>query len=93
MASMNLKSAHCTVLENVMYVCSLILRILRQTLLGLTIPIKYDVLNVLHDGIGPWYSLLIGDILSKSACVTGEWPSQAIPGDLMQALLIHNLYI
>ena len=29
----------------------------------------------------------------KSACVTGRFPSQAIHGDLIQALLIHTLYI
>ena len=35
----------------------------------------------------------IGDILSKSACVTGGFPSQEILGDLIQALLIHTLCI
>ena len=49
---MKLKSAHCTVLGNVVYVHSPILRILWQALLSLTILIKYDVLNALHDGIG-----------------------------------------
>ena len=49
---MKLKSAHCAVLGNVGYVRSPILRILWQALLSLTIPIKYDVLHVLHDGIG-----------------------------------------
>jgi hypothetical protein len=52
MANMKPKSAHCVVLGNAVYVCALILTILRQTLLSLSIPIKYDVLNVLHDGIG-----------------------------------------
>ena len=85
LAIMKLKFAHCAVLGNVVYVCSPILRILWQAFLSLTIPIKCDVLHALHDGIG--------DILSKSACVTGEFPSQAILGDLMQALLIHTLYI
>ena len=37
----------------VMYVHSLILEILRQTLLILTIPIKCDVSDALHDGAGP----------------------------------------
>ena len=46
------KSAHCEVLDNVVYVCSQILRILWQALLSLTIPIKCDVLHALHDGIG-----------------------------------------
>ena len=46
------KSAHCAVLDNVVYVCSPILRILWQALLSLTIPIKYDVLHALHNGIG-----------------------------------------
>jgi hypothetical protein len=32
-------------------------------------------------------------ILSKYACVTGGFTSQAILGDLIQALLIHTLYI
>ena len=52
MANMKLKSAHCAVLGNVVYVHSPILRILWQALFGLTIPIKFDVLHVLHDGIG-----------------------------------------
>ena len=42
----------CSILTTVMYVHSPIVGILRQTLLILTIPIKYDVLNVLHDGTG-----------------------------------------
>ena len=52
MANMKQKSAHCAVLGNVVYVHPPILRILWQALLSLTIPIKYDVLHVLHDGIG-----------------------------------------
>ena len=40
-----------------------------------------------------WYPLQIGDILPKSACVTGGFPSQAILRNLIQALLIHTLYI
>jgi hypothetical protein len=31
--------------------------------------------------------------LSKLECVTGGFPSQALLGDLIQALLIHTLYI
>ena len=42
----------CSILTSVMYVHSPILGILRKTLLILTIPIKCDVLNVLHDGTG-----------------------------------------
>ena len=49
---MKLKSAYCAVLGNVVYVHSPILGILWKTLLSLTIPIKCDVLHVLHDGIG-----------------------------------------
>ena len=49
---MKLKSVHCAVLGNAVYVCSPILGILWKTLLSLTIPIKCDVLHVLHDGIG-----------------------------------------
>ena len=52
MANMKLKSAHCAVLGDVLYVRSPILRILWQALLSFTIPIKCDVLHVLHDGIG-----------------------------------------
>ena len=90
---MKLKSVHCAVLGNVVYVCSPILGILWKTLLSLTIPIKCDVLHVLHDGIGDGIPSK-GDIhIVKSACVTGRFPSQAILGDLIQALLIHTLYI
>ena len=46
------KFANCAVLDNVVYVCSPILRISWQALLSLTIPIEYDVLHPLHDGIG-----------------------------------------
>ena len=49
---MKLKSAHCAVWGNVVYVHSPILRILLQVFLSLTIPIKCDVLHALHDGIG-----------------------------------------
>ena len=49
---MNLRSVHCAVLGNVVYVHSPILGILWKTLLSLTIHIKCDVLHVLHDGIG-----------------------------------------
>ena len=49
---MKQKSAHCAVWGNVVYVHSPILKILWQALLSLTIPIKYDVLHTLHDGIG-----------------------------------------
>ena len=52
MANIKLKSAHCAVLGNVVYVCFPILGILWQALLSLTIPIKFDVLHALHDGIG-----------------------------------------
>ena len=52
MANMKLKSVHCAVLGNVVYVHSPILGILWKTLLSLTTPIKCDVLHVLHDGIG-----------------------------------------
>ena len=52
MANMKLKSIHCVVLGNVVYVHSPILGILWNTLLSLTIPIKCDVLHVLHDGMG-----------------------------------------
>ena len=52
MVNMKLKSAHCAVLGNVVYVHSPILRILLQVLLSLNIPIKCDVLHALHDGIG-----------------------------------------
>ena len=52
MANMKLKSVHCAVLGNVVYVHSPILGILWKTLLSLTIHIKCDVLHVLHDGIG-----------------------------------------
>ena len=46
------KSAHCAVSGNVLYVHSPILRILWQALLRLTIPIKCDVLHSMHDDIG-----------------------------------------
>ena len=49
---MRLKSAHCAVSGNVLYVHSPILRMLWQALLRLTIPIKLDVLHLLCDGIG-----------------------------------------
>jgi hypothetical protein len=52
MSNIVLKSAHCAVLDNVLYVHSPILRILWQALLRHTIPIKSDVLHALHDGIG-----------------------------------------
>jgi hypothetical protein len=52
MANMKLKSAHCAVFSNVVYLCSPILGILWQALLSLTIPIESDVLHALHDGIG-----------------------------------------
>jgi hypothetical protein len=52
MANMKLKFAHCAVLGNVVYVRSPILGIFWQALLNFTIPIKYDVLHALHDGIG-----------------------------------------
>ena len=48
---MKLKSAHCAVSGNVLYVHSPILRILWQALLRLDIPIECDVLHSLHDGI------------------------------------------
>ena len=51
MANMKLKSAHCAVSGNVLYVHSPILRILWQALLRLNIPIECDVLHSLHDGI------------------------------------------
>ena len=35
----------------------------------------------------------MGDILSISAHVTSGFPSQVILGDLIQALLIHTLYM
>ena len=47
-----LKSAHCAVLGNVVYVHSPIFRILWQVLLSLTVPTKSDVLHALHDGMG-----------------------------------------
>ena len=43
---------HCTVSSNVTYIHWPILEILRWTLLILTIPIKCDVFNVLHDDTG-----------------------------------------
>jgi hypothetical protein len=52
MSNIVLKSAHCAVLGNVVYVHSPIFRILWQALLSLTIPFKSDVLHALHDGIG-----------------------------------------
>ena len=52
MANMKLKSVHCAVLGDVLYVRSPILEILWKTLLSLTIPIKCDVLHVFYDGIG-----------------------------------------
>jgi hypothetical protein len=52
MANMRLKSAHCAVSGNVLYVHFPILRILWKTLLRITIAIKYDVLHLMHDGIG-----------------------------------------
>ena len=52
MANMRLKSAHCAVSGNVLYVHFPILRILWQALLRLTIPIKCDVLHLLCNGIG-----------------------------------------
>ena len=65
MANMRLKSAHCAVSGNVLYVHSPILRILWHTFLRLTIPIKCDVLHSLCDGIGDgipsnrWYIVKI----------------------------------
>ena len=53
-----------------MYVRSPIVRILWQALLSLSILIKCDVLHALHNGIGD--GIQIGDILSKSPCVTGR---------------------
>ena len=52
MANIKLKSAHCAVSGNVVYVRFPILKILWQAILSLTIPIKCDVLHALHDGIG-----------------------------------------
>ena len=77
---MKLKSPHCTVLSNVAYVHSPILRILRQTLLRLAIPIRCDVLNVLHNGIGhdiPQYFTLP---------YTSSWTPQTLPVESMTSL-------
>ena len=52
MANIKLKSAHCAVSGNVLYVHSPILRLLWQALFRLTIPIKCDALHLLCDGIG-----------------------------------------
>ena len=60
MVNMKLKSAYCAVLGNVVYVRSPILGLLWQTLLILTIPIKYDVLHALHDSTGH--------------AIMGKWP-------------------
>ena len=51
MSNIVLKSAHCAVLSNVVYVSSPIFRILCEAPLSLTIPIESDVLHALHDGI------------------------------------------